>query len=224
MKFKIGDKVVVREGVSFLVGRAGEIDEVGGDDLFYGVRFLNRGCIYFFKEEDLELVSRATSLFDGPVEYDMDEPAPRTAKPVGMFVPPGPLLPTPPVSTNPKAKFGATKPQLHLIPPAGLLHAAMAFERGARLYSPYNWRTSPVDACTYISAIKRHIDNWLDGEEYTSDDETVHNLGAIMASCAILLDAIELGNLVDNRPPKGKSSQVQDRMKAQKIALNKEPV
>lgn len=124
------------------------------------------------------------------------------------------MVAAPPV--NPKAAFGAAKPDLALIPPVSECHEAMAFEDGARRYGPFNWRTHPVEAMTYVAAIKRHLGLWLDGQEYTADTN-VHNLGAIKASCSILLDCIELGTLIDNRPPPGAAEAVQTRLKAQKV-------
>ena len=123
-------------------------------------------------------------------------------------------------SPNPKKAYGETKPNLALVPSAGELHMAMAFEDGARKYGAYNWRKDPVEAMTYIAAAKRHLLNYLDGEQRTSDSN-VHNLGAVMACCAILLDAESLGNLVDNRPPPGKSSSLQEQLKAEKVARAK---
>lgn len=134
------------------------------------------------------------------------------------------VVPAPKVDTetarrpeNPKKAFGATKPDLALIPPVALLHMAMAYEDGARKYGAYNWRQDPVEAMTYISAAMRHLQNWLDGEEVTVDS-LVHNLGCVMAGCGIVLDSQEQGILIDNRPPAGKSSEVQERLKAQKVA------
>ncbi len=124
----------------------------------------------------------------------------------------------PPV--NPKAAFGATKPSVGLIPPIALLHEAMAFEDGARKYGAYNWRENPVEAMTYINAMYRHLGLWLDGDEVTRDTN-VHNLGAIRACCGILLDCIEAGTLIDNRPKPAPSDSVQNRLKAQKVAEQK---
>lgn len=118
------------------------------------------------------------------------------------------------MTPNPKKAFGAQKPDLSLIPPVAQLHMAMALEEGAKRYNSYNWRKSPVEAMTYIAAMQRHIGNYLDGENYTSDScGLTHNLGAVMASCAILLDALEIGNLIDNRPTPGASSRVQERLR-----------
>jgi len=52
----------------------------------------------------------------------------------------------------------------------------------------------------YLSAAERHLEAWKSGEEYDPTDGT-HHLGNVMACCAILLEARECGNLVDDRPP-----------------------
>jgi dATP/dGTP diphosphohydrolase len=124
----------------------------------------------------------------------------------------------PPV--NPKAAFGATKPSVGLVPPIALLHAAMAFEDGARKYGAFNWRDNPVEAMTYINALYRHLGLFLDGDDYTSDTK-VHNLGAIIACAGILLDSQEAGTLIDNRPKPAPSDAVQNRLKAQKVEEQK---
>lgn len=102
-------------------------------------------------------------------------------------------------STNPKKAMGMAKPPMHLIPDSALIHLAMSFKDGAEKYGPYNWRDDPVDATTYIAAMKRHIALWFNGQEMTSDSN-VHNLGAVMACCSIILDAQAAGNLIDDRP------------------------
>jgi Domain of unknown function (DUF5664) len=130
---------------------------------------------------------------------------------------PQPADPAPALPPNPKKLYGAQKPDLSLIPPVAQLHQAMAFENGAAKYGAYNWRDLPVEAMTYIAAAKRHLDLFLDGQDYSSDAK-VHNLGHVMACCAILLDSQELGCLLDNRPKPGASEAVQNRLKAQKAA------
>lgn len=113
---------------------------------------------------------------------------------------------------NPKSIAGVTKPALHLIPPAGLLHEALAFRYGAFLagakgtgYGPFNWRSTSVSASVYYSAMFRHLLCWWDGQS-VAEDSLVHHLGHLRASAGIILDAIELGRLVDDRPPKGTAS------------------
>lgn len=125
-----------------------------------------------------------------------------------------------PANPNPKKAFGETKPDLSLVPAVGTLHQAMAHEDGGKKYGPYNWRKDPVEVMTYIAAARRHLDLFLDGQDYTSDTN-VHNLGAVMACCAIVLDSQELGILIDNRPLPGPSDAVQNRLRAQKIAAAK---
>lgn len=103
-------------------------------------------------------------------------------------------------SLDPKGAAGKLKPQLQLIPPISNVETAKALKHGADRYGPWNWRTANVESMTYIGAIKRHLDAYLDGQDL--DESGAHHLGHIAASCAILLDAAKFGTLVDNRPPK----------------------
>jgi len=105
-------------------------------------------------------------------------------------------------SANPKDAVGAKKPNVALVPPAAKLHMAHAFMNGAAKYGPYNWREKKVELMTYIAAAQRHLDSFLDGEECASDSG-VHHLGHALASIGIMLDALETGNAVDNRPALG---------------------
>ena len=112
---------------------------------------------------------------------------------------------------SPKKANGRKKPPLHLVPTSALIHAAMAFRDGAwtKGYGPYNWRTKPVDITTYVDAAERHLRLYLEGQRLTSDSK-VHNLGAVIACCAILLDSEEFGNLIDDRPPSFDFERVMD--------------
>ena len=103
---------------------------------------------------------------------------------------------------NPKDIVGASKVSITKLPAAGVLHGAHAMMDGARKYGPYNWRSKPVQASIYVDAAMRHMQAWFEGEE-TAGDSGVHHLGHALACCAILLDAQETGNLVDDRPPNG---------------------
>lgn len=124
----------------------------------------------------------------------------------------------PPLPPNPKAAFGAQKPSIGLIPGTALAHEAMAFENGAAKYGAYNWRERAVEAMTYVHATLRHLQCYVDGEDYSNDtDPPVLNLAHARACLGILIDAMEQGNLIDNRPPHGRSSEVQDRLKAAKV-------
>ncbi len=108
----------------------------------------------------------------------------------------------PPIGVNPKDLVGATKPDLSLIPPAALLHEAAAMMDGAHKYGAYNWRSNPVLARVYLAAALRHTQQLLDGEDF-DPTSLVHHAGHARACLAIYLDAMETGNLVDDRPLPG---------------------
>jgi len=104
-----------------------------------------------------------------------------------------------PQSLDPKGDAGKQKPQLQLIPSVFNNAIAGALAHGASKYGPWNWRGVNVEAMTYIGAMRRHIDRFLDGEDI-DPESGFHHLGHIAASCAILLDAAHVGTLADNRP------------------------
>ncbi|MCB7129937.1 MAG: hypothetical protein J3T61_10420, partial [Candidatus Brocadiales bacterium] len=107
---------------------------------------------------------------------------------------------------NPKSLTGVKKVPLRLNPPAALIYMAMGFKDGARKYGPYNWRTNKVAASVYIDAIERHIQAYKDGQD--TDESGGPVLGHILACAAILADATESGNLIDDRPPAGPASRL----------------
>lgn len=107
--------------------------------------------------------------------------------------------------TNPKTLRGRLKLDLTLVPPSAIAGMAEALEDGARKYGPYNWRETPVEIRTYLAAVKRHIDHFLDGEECAQDSK-VHHLKHAMGSLAVVNDAIDCGTAIDDRPPPGRVS------------------
>lgn len=108
---------------------------------------------------------------------------------------------------NPKDRLGARKPDLSLVPPAATIYTALAMENGAAKYGPFNWRGNKVLARVYVAATLRHVAAWLDGEE-RADDSGVPHLGHALASLAILVDALETGNLIDDRPTAGAAARL----------------
>lgn len=129
---------------------------------------------------------------------------------------------------NPKQAFGDRKPNLALNPGVASAYQALALECGAAKYGPFNWREKSVEVMTYVAAAKRHLDAWVDGEEYSSDtahtNRPVHNLGHVQASIAILIDAIECGCAIDNRPiGTNASSILHDRIAEQRRAAQEPP-
>jgi len=109
--------------------------------------------------------------------------------------------------TNPKQAFGDLKPSLSLVPASFLIYTALGLEPGAVKYGRFNWRINDVEVMTYISAAMRHLVCWVDGEEQAPDTGQPH-LAHALASLAVLVDAIETGHSIDNRPPRGKAAQM----------------
>lgn len=110
-----------------------------------------------------------------------------------------------PKDTNPKTIYGQAKPPLGLVPGAALVHMAEAFRDGADKYGPANWRLDPVSASTYFSAALRHMQQWQDGEDLDPVSK-VNHLGHAATNLAILLDAMESGTLIDDRPPPSRTA------------------
>lgn len=112
---------------------------------------------------------------------------------------------------NPKTIYGAAKPDFSLIPPSVLVYLALGWGEGARKYGPYNWRENQVSARTYVAAAMRHLAAFLDGEDIDPVDagpnctagSGLPHLAHALASIGILVDAIETGNVVDDRPKPG---------------------
>lgn len=108
---------------------------------------------------------------------------------------------------NPKAIHGRTKPSLALLPSGAEIAIAKVLELGASKYGPFNWRKDPVQAETYISAARRHMAAWFDGENI--DPESGESHLAHAACCLmILLDADALHMMIDNRPYPGDASRL----------------
>lgn len=104
---------------------------------------------------------------------------------------------------NPKDRIGATKIDTTLIPVSAKIACAQALmDGGVVKYGEYNWRVEPVLVRTYIAAMQRHLDAFLEGEVYAEDTGILH-LGHVMAGAAILIDAMSQGKFVDDRPING---------------------
>jgi dTDP-D-glucose 4,6-dehydratase len=109
---------------------------------------------------------------------------------------------------NPKTAVGATKVPLHLVPPSAKHFLALALENGANKYGPYNWRDHAISVSVYKAAAERHLDAFWDGED-VAGDSGVHHIAHAMACMALILDAMTLGKLNDDRPTRGAASQLQ---------------
>lgn len=110
------------------------------------------------------------------------------------------------LGNNPKDKFGSKKVSITKLPAVGIMHGSMGMMYGASQYDPYNWRDNAVIASIYVDAMIRHLMAWFDEKEEIAEDSGVTHLGHVIANAAILLDAQATGNLIDDRPSKGKAS------------------
>ena len=100
---------------------------------------------------------------------------------------------------NPKDLLGQKKVSITKFPLSALIHGAHAMMNGASKYGPYNWRAKDVVASIYVDAAMRHLTSWFEREEI-AEDSNVHHLAHALACIGILIDAMENGNLVDDRP------------------------
>lgn len=113
---------------------------------------------------------------------------------------------------NPKQAFGDKKVPLHLVPSTAMIYTAMGLKEGARKYGAYNWRELDVEVMTYVGATMRHLTAFVDGEDVDAESGNPHLAHAI-ASLAILVDALENQQYIDNRPPKGPAAKALKRFK-----------
>lgn len=102
--------------------------------------------------------------------------------------------------TNPKDAIGDKKVPLWLCSPIAKAQWAVAQFVGMVKYGAWNWRSAGIRSSIYLSAMQRHLDAYMSGEEVDPSDKTPH-LGHIMACAAILIDAEAAGKLTDDRPP-----------------------
>ena len=139
---------------------------------------------------------------------------PTTTSGLPLNIEPGQIIPcfNLPEGTNPKDLLGVKKVQLHLVPPSSIIYEALAFEDGANKYGPYNWRKNKVILSIYIDALLRHVFAYFDGEDNAPDSKKPH-LAHAKACLGVLIDALETGNLIDDRPNKGKAAELLERFK-----------
>ena len=105
------------------------------------------------------------------------------------------------VSENPKLiqalKDG--KVPFELIPMGPMAGVARVLAGGAEKYGARNWRIDKIKASTYEGAIGRHTFlEWAAGQDVDKDSGE-HPLAHVIASCLIVLDALECDTLIDDR-------------------------
>lgn len=105
------------------------------------------------------------------------------------------------LDTNPKDAIGKAKPPHGTVSLAVLAELGVAMAEGARKYGRHNYRAAPVEAMVYYDATRRHLDDWVEGEDIDPDSGISHLTKAIASLC-VLRDAMINGMMIDDRPPK----------------------
>ncbi len=108
---------------------------------------------------------------------------------------------------NPKDLLGVKKVNAFAVPPSAILYTSLAMNNGGQKYGFYNWRGKKVVFSVYYSAALRHMFALLDGQELDAESGLPH-LAHASACLAILIDAKETGNLIDDRPTPGAAPKV----------------
>ena len=108
-------------------------------------------------------------------------------------------------STNPKQAFGDKKIPLGLVPRSFINGASLGLAEGMMKYGAWNFRSTKVEAMTYVSAVLRHFEAYIHGENCDPVTKVPH-LYSAAAGLAILIDTGVQGTLIDNRPPKQDTS------------------
>lgn len=122
---------------------------------------------------------------------------------------------------NPKDSVGSAKLPIHLWPASATAFGCIGLANGALKYGRNNWRKTGIRATIYIDAIKRHLDDWYEGNE-TDPQDGVHNLAGALAGLGILVDSLCTGNLVDDRNFNGQGYRVARAMMEPHVARLKE--
>lgn len=100
--------------------------------------------------------------------------------------------------SNPKDLIGSSKLPLHLFPSTAIVYGSLGLLDGALKYGRSNFRAVGVKASIYQDATMRHLMAWFEGED-CDPDSGLHHLCHAIASLAILIEALEAGNLTDDR-------------------------
>src|SRR5690242_17683606 len=101
-------------------------------------------------------------------------------------------------AVNPKDGIGNAKLPLHLWPETATAHGCLALLDGALKYGRLNWRGTEVRASVYVAACRRHLAEWLEGQDVDTKSG-LHPLAHALVCLAILLDAEAAGTLINDR-------------------------
>lgn len=103
--------------------------------------------------------------------------------------------------TNPKDAVGTKKAPMSTVPTRILFELGLAMLEGARKYGRHNYRVAGVRASVYYDAALRHLASFWEGDDIDPDSGLPHLVKA-MACLAVLRDSQNMGNWIDDRPPR----------------------
>jgi hypothetical protein len=102
--------------------------------------------------------------------------------------------------TNPKDAAAVGRVPMHMVPDTLVLFAAMGFAEGDSKYVAYNFRVAGVRVSVYVSALRRHLARYFNGE-WADKKTKVPHLASVACCVAILIDGHVGGTINDDRPP-----------------------
>ena len=100
---------------------------------------------------------------------------------------------------NPKTAAGRAKASLWLTSSTIALGDAAVSDLGGINYGVNNFIKEPVSCSVYLSATKRHIDDFAAGFDMDEDEPDIHNLLFARKNLEIIIEAQLHGTLIDDR-------------------------
>lgn len=122
-----------------------------------------------------------------------------------------------PVNPKDLAATRDKKPPLDLLEYAADVEISQVMQHGADKYGRKNYQTLPIMATVYGGAIRRHVGQWLDGQD-TDTDSGLSHLAHIGANIHVLLAAMAAEKFVDDRGPAPRSDEQETRGAASNAA------
>lgn len=104
--------------------------------------------------------------------------------------------------TNPKDVVGSDKLPLHLWPKTATALGCLGMLEGLCKYGRANFREKGIRITVYTDALERHLNAFLAGEDIDPESGLPH-VGKMLSTLAVLVDAMALGNVVDDRDYRG---------------------
>jgi len=113
--------------------------------------------------------------------------------------------------SNPKDLAASDRLDLTLFPDTAVVYGALAMSEGSMKYGGFNYREKGIRISVYIAAVRRHLTKYYNGE-WEDKKTKVPHLGSAIAGLAIIVDSVEMGKAIDDRPPAltGMSSLIDD--------------